>query len=145
LAWLRDLEAVSMLSTPQLNNFAFQIVAEMAERDDEIPDLPVACTISEPEMERRKGNRVEETFRRELRDLEETPDGYAFVFEGSERTLEAAATLVGNEAQCCSFARYRIEVDQEFETVTLFFEGPEGTKDLLEAGLFGELDLAPPT
>lgn len=117
----------------------------MAEPDNELEDRPVACTISESEKERRKGNWVEETFTQELRDVEETAAGYALVFEGSERTLEAAATFVGNEAQCCSFARYRIEVDQGFETVTLLFEGPEGTKALLEEGLFGELDLAPPT
>lgn len=116
----------------------------MTERDDTLDDLPVVCTISESELERRQGNWVQETFERELRTVEETPDGYAFVFEGSERTLEAAATFVGNEAQCCSFARYRIEVDQQFETVTLRFEGPDSTKDLLERGLFGELDLAPP-
>lgn len=116
----------------------------MSETDDALDDLPVACTISEAEMERRKGNWVEETFKRELRGVEETDAGYAFVFEGSEETLEAASTFVSNEAQCCSFARYRIEVEQGFETVTLLFEGPEGTKDLLEEGLFGELDLAPP-
>jgi hypothetical protein len=49
------------------------------------------------------------------------------------------STFVKREAECCSFARFRIEVPQAFETVRLQFDGPDGTKQLLEEGLVAEL------
>ena len=106
-------------------------------------DLEVACGLSEEERERRQGSWVERTFLASVRDVEELEDGYAWVFDGSDDVLEAAATFVRRETDCCPFATFHLEVSPGLEEVRLRFTGPDGTKELLEGGLFRNEALAP--
>ncbi|MFT4904062.1 MAG: hypothetical protein ACI8UR_000611 [Natronomonas sp.] len=106
--------------------------------ETEYDNVPVACTLPKAERENRR-DWVETTLTTELTDIEEREDGYEFVFRGTEEVFEAVSTFVKREAECCSFARFRIEVPQAFETVRLQFDGPDGTKQLLEEGLVAEL------
>lgn len=113
----------------------------MAENDTE--DVPVACRLTESEKDRRREDWVAETFAEAFRDAEEREDGYEFVFDGSDEMLEAVTTFLQRETDCCPFARFTLEVTPGLEAVRLLFAGPEGTKDLLEAGLFDEEFLGP--
>ena len=111
--------------------------------NDRSGDLEVACGLSDEEREQRQGGWVERTFLASIRNVEELEDGYAWVFDGSDDVLEAAATFVRREADCCPFARFHLEVSPGLEEVRLRFTGPDGTKELLEGGLFRNEALAP--
>ena len=106
-------------------------------------DLEVACGLSEEERERRRGSGVERTFLASIREVEELEDGYAWVFDGSDDVLEAVATFVRRETDCCPFARFHLEVSPGLAEVRLRFTGPDGTKELLRGGLFRNEALAP--
>lgn len=109
---------------------------------DDDGDVQVACRLSEAGKDERRGGWVHGTFVDELRDVEEREDGYEFVFEGSDEVLEAVSTFLQRETACCPFARFRVDVSPGLETVRLLFAGPEGTKELLEDGLFEDGELA---
>lgn len=53
--------------------------------------------------------------------------------------MEALATFVANEQQCCSFATYEITVEPPYEQTEFRVSGPEGTKALLSEGFTAAL------
>jgi len=112
----------------------------MTEHDTECDDVPVACTPGDERERRREG--VTETLVGAIETVEERPDGYEFVLEGTDEALTAASTFVRREAERCSFARFEIAVPQEFESVRPPFAGPDGTKDLFETGLVEAFGIA---
>lgn len=118
----------------------------MSEPDEESGREPeeavVACQLDEAGKERRRGGQVHETLAAAVREVEERTDGYEFVFAGRDEVLDAVSTFLQRETDCCPFARFTVEVSPGLEEVRLLFAGPEGTKALLEEGLFEDDRLA---
>lgn len=88
------------------------------------------------------GGSTHETLADSIRSVEERPDGYELLFAGSDEVLDAVATFLQRETDCCPFARFTVEVSPGLEEVRLLFAGPDGTKALLEEGLFDDDRLA---
>ena len=101
----------------------------------------VACTLTDAEARDRAGEwlpALGEAFER----ADERPDGYTFVFDGTDESLVALARFVAGERRCCSFAAYRIDVEPPYEETQLTITGPDGTKSLFGEALVTELESA---
>ena len=88
---------------------------------------PVACSLSEGDLERRSRELARDLFAFAER-VEELEDGYAWRFPGDggwhARLLDFAAT----ERRCCSFFRIDLTFEPGLGPVWLRLRGPDGTK-----------------
>jgi hypothetical protein len=105
-----------------------------------MPDLPVACLLTAPELRERRQTvladfRAAQLEARELADA--TGEGYAFRFVASASRLAALAELIELERQCCPFLSFRLTVERADGPLWLALTGPTGTRELLarELGL----------
>lgn len=62
----------------------------------------------------------------------ERPDGFAWRFEARSDVLQAIATVIDAERQCCAFLRFELTVAPGNGPVWLAVTGPAGTRDFLE-------------
>lgn len=99
---------------------------------------PVECTISE-ERRPERAAWVREQFLPHLEAVDYVENGVEMTFEAGDAAHETVAGFVRREAECCSFARYRIDYAPP-ETLALTVTGPEGTRDLYERGFEEEFD-----
>lgn len=89
----------------------------------------VACSLDgQQATERREWARSELV--PHLETAEALDDGIALVFDAA--AFDAVATHVEQEAECCSFADFRIDYERPHDTVRLEFTGPDGAADLLQ-------------
>ena len=101
-------------------------------------DEPVRCTITQEEL----ADRPSEVLERLAEMYEESiehDNGVTHVFSGSTETVEALATFVAYEQQCCSFSTYEIAIEPPYEQTEFRVSGPEGTKALLNGGFTATL------
>ncbi|WP_255149436.1 hypothetical protein [Halorarius halobius] len=104
-------------------------------------DPPIACEMT-AEMAADRPGLVHDALADAYAGAEEHEDGVTLRFEGTEAALEAAATFVVHEHQCCAFADYRIEVSPPYETTSLTITGPEGVKQMFLDGMVPLLESA---
>src|SRR6266571_2728920 len=98
-------------------------------------DLPVACTLTEPERRRRREELLDRVVGRvhERRSLD---DGYAFRFATDDLSLADLLEMIRLERQCCAFLRFRLTVEPGGGPVWLELTGPAGTKEFF-GSVFG--------
>jgi hypothetical protein len=102
-----------------------------------VADLPVACSLTEPELaERRAG--VLADVRRSAQETRWRPDGVRLRFAAGPESLAMLATFVRLEHQCCAFLRFQLTVEPGGSPVWLELTGPPGTREFLEAELGGQ-------
>lgn len=94
--------------------------------------LPVACSLTEPELRERRGG-VLQKFRDSVAEVRETGEGYAYRLPSDGAWLLEVATLVDLERRCCPFLRFQITVEPGGGPIWLELSGPQGTKDFLLA------------
>ena len=92
--------------------------------------LPIACTLSAPELQERRLN-VLEKVRRAVLEVTELEDGYAYTFPSDSLWLAEVAGLIDLERQCCPFLRFRLTIEENGGSLLLEMTGPEGTKEFL--------------
>lgn len=107
--------------------------------DDTRP--PVACRLTEPEMEDRRTS-IETTLANTYEDVETLDNGVTIRFSHLPDSLPAVAAFVTEEHQCCPFADYRIETTPPYDGVELTITGPDGTRELFREGLVDALETA---
>jgi hypothetical protein len=93
-------------------------------------DLPIACTLTAPELHERRAT-VLQKVRRAVLEVKELEDGYAYIFPSASEWLSEVAGLIDLERQCCPFLRFRLTVEENGGSLLLEMTGPEGTKDFL--------------
>jgi len=95
-----------------------------------MPDLAVACTLTDAELrDRRSGLLAQLT--RAAQERTELPDGFGFRFDPSGATLSLLAQVIDLERQCCAFLRFQLTIEPAQGPVWLQITGPEGTKEFL--------------
>ncbi|WP_158059615.1 Zn-dependent oxidoreductase [Halorussus halophilus] len=99
----------------------------------------VVCTLTE-EQERERSKEVQSRLVSHYLGFEETEDGLAVRFDGTDESLLAVAQFTSSELQCCAFAEYEITVTPPYEETVLTITGPEGTRQLFRDGLVDRLD-----
>ena len=92
--------------------------------------LPIACTLTAPELHERRLN-VLQKVRRAVLEVTELEDGYAYTFPSDSEWLSEVAGLIDLERLCCPFLRFRITVNENSGRLLLEMTGPEGTKEFL--------------
>ena len=93
-------------------------------------DLPIACTLSSPELQQRRRT-VLQKVRRAVLEVIEVEGGYAYCFPSEGEWLQELAAMIDLERQCCPFLRFRLTVEANGSPMWLELTGPEGTKDFL--------------
>jgi len=101
---------------------------------EEANALPIACTLTAPELQQRRET-VLQKVRRAVVEVRELKDGYAYSFSSASEWLDEVANLIELERQCCSSLRFRLTVEANDGSLLLEMTGPEGTKEFL-AGMF---------
>lgn len=94
-------------------------------------DIPLACTLSSPELQRRKSGLLASVRQRADRATAQ-PNGLELTFVHDEALLADLLELVRLEAQCCPFLRFDLRVGPRPEPCRLIVSGPPGTTDFLD-------------
>jgi len=74
-------------------------------------ELPVACTLTGPELAARRAGVLGEIRRSQL-EARWLPDGVALRFAAEPDRLAALATFIELELRCCAFLQFRLTVEQ---------------------------------
>ena len=93
-------------------------------------DLPIACTLTAPELQERR-SKLLETVRTAALEAKETADGFAYRFPSDDSLLADLLTVIRLEHQCCPFLRFSLIVEAGNGPVWLELTGPAGTKEFL--------------
>lgn len=101
----------------------------------ETKNLPVACSLSNSELQERR-KEVWERAKAGMIGMKETESGFLYQFSSSSERIAALANLIALEHQCCPFLSFRLTVEPGEGPVSLELSGPPGTKEFLLA-LFG--------
>lgn len=100
---------------------------------------PVACTLTDEQNEQRI-TQVRSALISHYVRAEKLDGGYTLRFDGTDAALLAVASFTVNELQCCSFAKYTIDVSPPYNETRLTITGPPGTKAMVGEGLVDELE-----
>ncbi|CAN5705632.1 MAG: hypothetical protein H0T77_07225 [Pyrinomonadaceae bacterium] len=92
--------------------------------------LPIACSLTDSELQERRRDVLEKARRADVRELE---NGYAYSFPAAGECLTELAQLINLERQCCPFLQFCITVEPDNGPIWLEMTGPEGTKEFLAA------------
>lgn len=102
-----------------------------------MPELLVACSLTEPELAARRAGVLGEV-RRAQEAARWLPDGVELRFAPEPERLALLATFIELERRCCAFLRFRLTVGPAGGPIWLELTGPPGTREFLQA------ELAPP-
>jgi hypothetical protein len=98
-------------------------------------DLPIACTLSEAELQQRR-REILDCVRAATLKTSELRNGYVYELPFGSDTLTMLARLVALEHGCCPFLTFRIALEAGAETVTLEVTGSSEAKPVI-ANFFG--------
>ncbi len=76
----------------------------------EVSTLPVACSLTEPELRERRSTVLQEV-RQAVLEVVEVENGYAYRFPSDDVWLGELVNLVRLERQCCPFLAFKISVE----------------------------------
>jgi hypothetical protein len=96
----------------------------------EAMNLPVACSLTSPELQERRSHVLRKVSESVL-EVKELGDGYAYRFPGDEIWITELANLIKFERLCCPFLQFNIRIEPDAGPIWLELSGPEGTKDFL--------------
>ncbi len=96
--------------------------------------LPIACSLTEPELRERRSAVLQKAGSAVL-EIVEMESGYAYRFPSDDKWLDELINLVRLERQCCPFLTFRITVEPNGGAVWLELTGPSGTKEFLSSFL----------
>jgi hypothetical protein len=96
-----------------------------------MPSVPVACTLSAPEMRERRAGLLADV-QAGVRERRRIRGGWAFRFPPEARWLETLAGLTAVERECCRFLRFRLTAEPDGGPLWLEVTGPRGTARFVE-------------
>jgi hypothetical protein len=97
------------------------------------PDsLPVVCSLSPEAIQARKADLLPGLFRRAVAS-EALPNGVRLQFDASSEALQAIASTIDAERQCCRFLRFELTIEPDAGPIWLTLTGPSGTAEFLSA------------
>ncbi len=93
--------------------------------------LPIACSLPEPELVER-GEEITTSILSEVQQRIELPDGYEFLFPGTDALAAKLLQFITQERDCCRFFTFELIFDPNLGPIRLRLRGPEGTKEFIE-------------
>jgi len=104
-------------------------------------ELPVACSLSQPELRAREAGLLGALAARVL-ERQEIAEGLRLRFAVTDGLLAEIAELVDLERRCCPFLRFTVTVQPAGGPVWLELSGPAGTRAFLATLPVGRADPA---
>jgi hypothetical protein len=98
--------------------------------------LPVACSLSPDTIRTRKAQLLHGLVAMAA-GRESIPNGLRLQFAASTQTLQAIASTIDAERQCCRFLRFDLTVEPDGGSMWLTLSGPDGTAEFLDALVHG--------
>jgi hypothetical protein len=92
--------------------------------------LPIACTLSEPELRERRATLLA-ALGRHIRGATARADGYALALAPDDEAIVSATAVIQAERKCCAFLRFTLTVGPGGATVELALTGGPGTREML--------------
>jgi hypothetical protein len=102
-------------------------------------EIPIACLLSGAELAKR-GVEVADLFK-EVEQVNEVADGYAFRFPGNKTTATSLLDFTLVERSCCPFFTFELVFEQGEGPIWLRLRGGTGVKEFV-ASTFLELERA---
>lgn len=100
-------------------------------------DIPVACSLTETELEVR-GDENAELFAR-ARAVEELADGYRFAFPAGDDGIPALLQFILAERACCPFFTFELQFPSPHQVVWVVIRGNEEAKGIVRDGLVAKI------
>ena len=97
-------------------------------------DLPIACNLSEAELEARKEDITESMFSL-YEQVDELPDGYAFKFPGDDAWAARLLNFVLEERKCCPFFTFDLTFEPKIGAIWLHLRGREDIKTFVRVNM----------
>lgn len=98
-------------------------------------DIPIACELEAFDAgERRRHAELRQAMKRARLEVQELPDGYAFLFPDEPSLFLQIAEWITLERRCCPFFAFSLELPPA-GPIRLSLTGGEGVKDFLRAEL----------
>jgi hypothetical protein len=97
-------------------------------------ELPIACTLSDPELRERERT-ILAALGAHVRNVAARPDGYVLELATTDEAIGAAMLLIQVERHCCPFLRFDLSVEPGEGPVRLALTGPTGTREFLATWL----------
>ena len=95
---------------------------------------PIACDLSAlPPPDRQRHEAVTRQLYSQVENIRELPDGLELHLPSED--IQLLGEWISRERLCCPFLRFELRVEPQLGPVTLRISGPEGTKDVLKAGI----------
>jgi len=102
-------------------------------------DIPVACSLTETELEVR-GDENAELFAH-ARAVEELADGYRFSFPADDDGIPALVRFILAERACCPFFTFELTFPSPHENVWLAIRGREGVKEIVRDAVMSKVKM----
>ena len=96
--------------------------------------LPIACSLSDPDLAERRRDLTREVLGGALR-VQPLEDGYEFVFPGSTIWATRLVEIISAERACCPFFAFELSFEPGGGPILLRVRGPEGTKVFVQTEL----------
>jgi hypothetical protein len=100
-------------------------------------DIPVACSLTETELEVR-GDENAELFAH-ARAVEELADGYRFSFPADDDGIPALVRFILAERACCPFFTFEVQFPSPHQVVWMAVRGNEEAKAIVRDGLVSKV------
>lgn len=97
-------------------------------------DLPIACTLSEPDLRARQQEIVERLFHG-IEQIAELEDGFAFRFSGTDEWASALLEFIRFERRCCAFFLFELAFEPSQGPIWLRLRGGEAAKEFVRTSL----------
>ena len=100
---------------------------------DSLKDSTMSCKLTTPELQERKATvikQLKDKFKQKI----ELENGYSYVFDGSDQTLDMLNDFIKTERQCCDFFSFNIAVSN-MGSITLSITGNKGAKEFITSEL----------
>jgi hypothetical protein len=93
-------------------------------------ELLVACSLSEPDLAKRRAGLLTDLARRR-QEASWLPEGMTLRYSSEEGTLALLGEFIQLESQCCPFLRFQLTVEARGGSIWLELTGPPGTREFL--------------
>lgn len=94
---------------------------------------PMVCSLTTPEMQKRKET-VLADLKKAVLEKRELTNGYSYRFNASDEMIDKLTEFIKTERSCCGFFNFSIQVNND-DNAWLEITGEEGVKDFITAEL----------
>jgi len=97
-------------------------------------DIPIACTLSDAALARRREDTIASLFQ-QAEARQELEDGYAFRFPGTDAQADHLLDFIKFERRCCAFFTLDLSFEPNQGHIWLSLRGGDGVKAFIQAEL----------